>query len=175
MKSYLGSLLSTSSALWWTHICIPVSFSSGTCLNETAWCLKADRWHVVGFVRCRTLSSLSVCLAELLCSVKSAHIVPADGWQMFYSWRTDSVHSLKHIPGFMKTAKDGGRRFERKADWLNSPVSAIPAFRWKGDFWQSVDVWASIWAHSSPANNVLIMKYKCHSAVFYTHPIGIIK
>lgn len=92
---------------------------------------------------------------------------------MFYSWRRDSVHSLKHIPGFMKTAKDGGRRFERKADWLNSPISAIPAFRWKGDFWQSIDVWVSIWAHSSPANYVLIMKYKHHGSVLYTHTKGI--
>lgn len=40
---------------------------------------------------------------------------------MFYSWRKDSVHSLKHIPGFMKRVKDGGRRFERNEDWLNPP------------------------------------------------------
>lgn len=61
------------------------------------------------------------CIAELLCSVKSAHIVPADERQMFYSWRKDSVHSLKHIPGFMKRVKDGGRRSERNEDWLNPP------------------------------------------------------
>lgn len=31
------------------------------------------------------------------------------------------MHSLKHIPGFMKRAKDGGRKFERNEDGLNPP------------------------------------------------------
>lgn len=50
------------------------------------------------------------------CFVKSAHIVPADEYQMLYSQRKESVHSLKHIPGLMKKVDDGHRRYQRNQD-----------------------------------------------------------
>lgn len=104
-------------------------------------------------------------------AVKSAHIVPADEWQMFYSWRKDSVHSLKHIPGFMKRVKDGGRRFERNEDWLTeSTVSAVPAFQMKRWFWHTVDVRVSyLRKNPSPTNYLLICgeTYQPHKYTLY--------
>lgn len=56
--------------------------------------------------------------SNLICSVKSVHIVGLDEWQMFYSCTKDSEHSLKHIPGFMK----------RLGMWGHGSSAHIPNF-----------------------------------------------
>lgn len=139
-----------------------------SCLNKRDIAPKGDRWHLFRVGLCRTLYSLELpCIAELLCSVKSAHIVPADEWQMFYSWRKDSVHSLKHIPGFMKRVKDGGRRFERNEDWLNPPFQPFLPSDEEGILTLFMFE-PPIYVNLSPTNYLLICvkKYKSHSTPF---------
>jgi len=52
----------------------------------------------------------------------------------------DSVHSSKHIPGFMKKVQDGSWKFEKNEDWLKPQFHCLQMKRW---FWHPVDVWDS--------------------------------
>lgn len=54
--------------------------------------------------------------SELLCSVKSAHIVQLMNDRCFIHGGKIARDTLKHIPGFMKRVRDGSQSFERNGD-----------------------------------------------------------